>query len=244
MDIFCLPAAIPEPVISLISARLIYKKILERQKMVNNNLYALPIEAHGGVDYANMCLETGVSMLQQGYSINIFPEGAYIVENGYVYRGRTGASRMLFSCYKKGISVLLLPVAIKVNCSEASLDSYEINTQDKISINILKPMNFQEEYNKFNESKTQWQQNIYLHAVMDKSMQQIANSLNKTYSMEYIQLTPKNNVIFKNGQTITTTEAQETRYLNRYQKELNENVNELSRELKRRPKFENERNIV
>lgn len=231
MDIFCLPAAIPEPVISLISARLIYKKILKRQKMVNNNLYALPIEAHGGVDYANMCLETGMSMLQQGYSINIFSEGAYIVENGYVYRGRTGASRMLFSCYKKGISVLLLPVAIKVNCSEESLDSYEINTQDKISINILKP-------------KTQWQQNIYLHAVMDKSMQQIANSLNKTYSMEYIQLTPKNNVIFKNGQTITTTEAQETRYLNRYQKELNENVNELSRELKRRPKFENERNIV
>lgn len=66
---------------------------------------------------------------------------------------------------------------------------------------------------------------------MDKSLFQIANSLNKTYENQYIELYPKNNVIFKNGQTVLTSEAQSSYYVNLYKQELEEYAYTLRKEL-------------
>ena len=55
MDIFYLPMALPEEIISLISARLVYKNENNRKEIVNRYLNAMPIEAHGGIVYANIC---------------------------------------------------------------------------------------------------------------------------------------------------------------------------------------------
>lgn len=49
MDIFYLPMALPEEIISLISARLVYKNENNRKEIVNRYLNAMPIEAHGGI---------------------------------------------------------------------------------------------------------------------------------------------------------------------------------------------------
>lgn len=83
-----------DKIISLISSRLIYKRDIKRQEVVNKYLYSMPIEAHGGKEYAN--LESAASLLSNGYNLNIFPEGAYIDDKEHVYKGRTGASRILF----------------------------------------------------------------------------------------------------------------------------------------------------
>ncbi len=48
MDIFYLPMALPEEIVSLISARLVYKKENNRKGIVDKYLNAMPIEAHGG----------------------------------------------------------------------------------------------------------------------------------------------------------------------------------------------------
>lgn len=49
-DIFYLPISLSEEdkIISLISSRLIYKRDIKRQEVVNKYLYSMPIEAHGG----------------------------------------------------------------------------------------------------------------------------------------------------------------------------------------------------
>lgn len=78
MDIFYVPAAIDEDIVSLISARLVYKKDFDRLEMVNRYLNAFPIEAHGGKAYSEMCLRYARNLLMSGKSLSIFPEGAYI----------------------------------------------------------------------------------------------------------------------------------------------------------------------
>ena len=49
MDIFYLPAALPNATVNLISSRLIYKNENLRKELVKNLLYSMPIEAHGGM---------------------------------------------------------------------------------------------------------------------------------------------------------------------------------------------------
>ena len=107
MDIFYLPSVLPEETVSLVSARLMYKKDPERKKMVNRYLNAMPIEAHGGRLYSSLCLKYATELLCNNISLNIFPEGAYVPEN-IIYRGRTGASRILFYARKNGIKPNLI----------------------------------------------------------------------------------------------------------------------------------------
>lgn len=68
MDIFYLPMALPEEIVSLISARLVYKNENNRKEIVNKYLHAMPIEAHGGSIYANICLEQATKFLENGKS--------------------------------------------------------------------------------------------------------------------------------------------------------------------------------
>ena len=81
MDIFYVPMSLPEEIVSLISARLTYKEESNRKSIIERYLYAMPIEAHGGRAYANMGLNYATKMLENGISVNIFPEGAYIEDN-------------------------------------------------------------------------------------------------------------------------------------------------------------------
>ena len=111
MDIFYVPAAINDYIVSLISARLVYKNDKKRLEMVNNYLNAFPIEAHGGPVYSGLCLKYAEEILENNIRLNIFPEGAYIDDKENVYRGRTGAARILFNQLQKGKQVYFLPLA-------------------------------------------------------------------------------------------------------------------------------------
>ena len=222
MDIYCLPMSLPEEVISLISARLIYKKELPRQEMVEKYLQAMPIEAHGGKVYSDICLRAASELLQSGQSVSIFPEGAYVEEN-VVYKGRTGATRILYTARAKGIEANLVPVAIGVKKTKETLDSYS-NMPSKVVVSILKPIDYSKSYESFNQSYTGKERNIYLHQPIDEGMKQIAKTLNREYKDEYIILRPKGNVIFANGETIATSLAQSEDTYKRYRKELETRV--------------------
>lgn len=227
MDIFCLPMSLPEEVISLISARLIYKKEHPRQEMVEKNLKAMPIEAHGGKIYSDICLRAASELLQSGHSVSIFPEGAYVEENT-VYKGRTGATRILYTARIKGIEANLVPVAIDVKKNKETLDSYS-KFPNKVVVNILKPIDYSKFYKGFNQSYTGEERNFYLHQPIDEGMKQIAETLNREYKDEYIILRPKGNVIFANGETVITSLAQNPTTYKRYSKELETRVKILEK---------------
>ena len=64
-DIFYLPMSLPMETVSLISSRLIYKPDKKRQEMVEKYLYAMPIEAHGGSRYSEICLSRVQNILRR-----------------------------------------------------------------------------------------------------------------------------------------------------------------------------------
>ena len=227
MDIFCLPMALPEEVISLISARLIYKKEIPRQQMVETYLRAMPIEAHGGAFYSDACLDSASKLLQEGHSVSIFPEGAYVEEN-VVYKGRTGASRILYTARAKGIKANLIPVAIDVKKTKSTLDSYEPPVS-KVTVSILDSINYEDSYENYIHSHNRELKNIYLHQPIDEGMRKIADELGREYKDEYIILRPKGNVIFANGETIETENAHTNEAHLRYNNELEERVKEFKK---------------
>lgn len=203
MDIFCLPAVIPEDVISLISARLLYKKEFDRQKMVYHYLNPMPIEAHGGKAISDICLNNSSFLLKQGFHLNIFPEGAYVPDN-IVYRGRTGAIRILFDALSC-VDVDLIPIGIENKQKIDDLDNFYPN-QNEFKIYILPKINFDMEYQQFLTTSDYNIKNQCLHAVMDKSMISIANALHREYKNQYIELFPKGNIILPSGQLIQKSE--------------------------------------
>jgi len=71
-DIFYVPAALPNNSVSLISSRLVYKNIKERKKAIHDLLYPMPIEAHGGGGYAEICLKYAAKLLRNGCTLSIF----------------------------------------------------------------------------------------------------------------------------------------------------------------------------
>ena len=231
-DIFYLPLAIPKDCISLISPRLIFKKDIERQATVSKYLYAMPVEAHGGPLYANMCLESASTLLSQGFNLNIFPEGAYIDDQNHVYKGRTGASRILFASRKLNPSVTLIPVSIAISQSNSDLDNFVFSSTDIVQIEILPPINYEECYYNYLQSGTKEEKNALLHQVIKEGMQQIALSLNREYVDEYIKLNPKGNVMFADGQKIPLDQSCQSSYLTKYQQDLTNRTQKLQRILK------------
>lgn len=218
MDIFYLPMAIPEEVVSLISARLLYKKVGDRQEIINKYLNALPIEAHGGKHYAFMGLNSGANMIYYGNSICIFPEGAYVDEDK-IYRGRTGAARILFTSLSRGIKVNFIPVSINIKNTINDLDDYH-NVSDNVEVTILDKVDYTKLYERYLLSKSYDEKNAVLHELTDTAMMAIAESLNKEYINEYITLKPKGNVIYSDGTTLDVEEAQKVKHLIRYSTDL------------------------
>ncbi len=204
-DIFYLPMVLPMESVSLISARLLYKRDEKRQAMVNKYLYAMPIEAHGGPHYSQMCLDHAQNLLQNNISLSIFPEGAYVEEN-VIYRGRTGASRIVYFSRNNGTHVNLVPVAIDINID--NLDDYDLIPEDMVQITILEPIDYEQAYYNYQYSLTNEDKNVNLHKPIDEAMAKIAKILGREYVNDYIKLRPKNNVIFPNGETILTEQAQ------------------------------------
>ena len=233
-DIFYLPMGLTneDKIISLISSRLIYKKDVERQKIVDKFLYSMPIEAHGGTIYAKLCLDSATELLVAGNHLNIFPEGAYINDSNHVYKGRTGAVRILFSAKAKGIHPNFLPIAIEIHSPDNNLDSYNLHPNDKVTINILNPINYHDIYYNYQNSSTFEEKNTQLHKITEIGMQSIANSLNREYIDSYIELSPKGNVMFANGEKIATNLAKTNSYILRYKSEIETRSKSLKRTLK------------
>lgn len=234
MDIFYLPMAVDVPIADMISSRLMYKKVLDRQKMVNDYLYAMPVEAHGGKVYSNMCLKSGATLLASGINVGIFPEGAYLSEDDVVYRGRTGATRMLYAVKNMGIDPKLVPVAIQSK-GQFHIDSYEIDDRN-VDVKILEPVDYHNSYENFLLSNNFQDKNYYLHEPIDVCMRNIAESLNRSYDNNYIELFPKGNVIFSDGSTVLTSDAQDEKYVSLYKKDLDERVKVLQKEISNIPK--------
>lgn len=230
MDIFYLPSVINEDLVSMVSARLAYKKG-DRLEVINKYLNAFPCEAHGGRIYSNLGLENASKILQEGISINIFPEGAYIPDNTIVNRGRTGASRILFNARDNGVKANLVPIAINIKSEIKDLDNYNPNS-DEVEIVISEPVNYEKEYELYKSTTNPEFHNELYHNVVDYAMIYAATSIDKKYIHEYIELTPKGNVMFANGETVNTDEAQNRSYINQYEAELRERKNMLIKSLK------------
>ena len=220
MDIFYVPTAIDEEMVSLVSARLIYKQDKDRLEMVNKYLNAFPIEAHGGKNYSDMCLNYASNILLEGVSVGIFPEGAYLPGKDIVYRGRTGGVRILFNSLEHYKYAYLLPISIDVE-SKNDLDSYTPDVEDQVKIQILEPIDPLIYYRDYKTSYEK-DKNKVLHELTNIAMNNIANSLDRRYLDEYIELYPKGNVIFKDGSKIDKEEAQIKEYKDKYNNDLKE----------------------
>ena len=219
MDIFYLPLAFDEDIISLVSARLVYKQDQERLKQVNKYLNAFPIEAHGGKTYSDMCLKNASYFLNNNLSLSIWPEGAYIDDTDHVYRGRTGGARILFNALNNYCYAYFLPVSIDIE-SEDDLDNYIPNLNDKVTITINEPILPDEYFYKYKNSCSKIERNGVLHEITKDGMKIIADSLNREYVDKYIELYPKGNVIFQDGKTVNKEEAQEKDYIEKYENGL------------------------
>lgn len=231
-DIFYLPMALDENIASLISARLVYKNEVERKKLVNDCLYALPIEAHGGKVYSDMCLATGVKMVESGVGISIFPEGAYIEED-VIHRGRTGAARILFDSVANKASVNLIPVAIGVDKQGKDLDSYSFE-DDIVKVSFLPPIDYMEAFERFMTTSDMEIKGECLHSVIDESFINIAQALGKKYDDSYIELFPKNNVIYSDGGVLPTELAQNPLYVALYKNTLHNSSSKIIKQLVKR----------
>lgn len=226
MDIFYLPASLPIATVSLISSRLIYKPIEERKAIVNKLLHSMPIEAHGGPKYSSMCLNKSLELLKKNISINIFPEGAYIEPSDKIFKGRTGAARILYNSKSSGLNLKIIPVAIQIISENLNLDSYN-TINDTVNVYILPEIDYSTYYKSYITSTNKEKMNIALHSVIDDSMKAIAKTLNKTYCDEYIELWSKKNVMFKDDSTVNVDDAQAKHYLSLYEKELDKRLNSI-----------------
>lgn len=219
LDIFYLPLAFDKDIISLVSARLVYKKDTDRLYQLKKYLNAFPIEAHGGPIYSKIGLTQSAKFLEEGLDVSIFPEGAYIDDTEHVYKGRTGAARILFDSIENIGYAYLLPVSIDVK-SNSDLDNYIPSPEDKVSICINEPINPDLYYRDFSKTDDLKEKNEILHQITDTGMKTIASSLGREYVDEYIKLRPKGNVILSNGDTIPTEQAQTECIIKRYDKDL------------------------
>lgn len=222
MDIFYLPMAIPIEHVSVVSSRVIFKNIKERQAAVNKYLNAMPIET-GNKKYASLCLKAISDLfVQEDVNLNFFPEGAYFSGKKAIYRGRTGASRVLFHARDLGIDVSVVPVAIDVIKSLDYIDDFHA-LNNVVKVKLLEPIDYEEDYYKYRHSQDKKVRNEAFHAVMDKSLQTIANVLDKPYINEYIPLNKKN-VILPDGSYVDIPKSNEEPYLKAYNEHLDARV--------------------
>lgn len=70
--------------------------------------------------------------------------------------------------------------------------------------------------------------------VTDQALKNIAEELDKQYVDSYIELFPKGNVIFSDGNVVLTEDAQDSYYVNLYEQELKNRYTDIARQFVKR----------
>ena len=200
-------------------------------RLINTLLNPIPIEAHGIPFYKELCVFNASDILSKGISINIFPEGVYISDKDKIYRGRTGAVRMLFNAFTNNPSINLVPISIKYNNKIENVDSYNFD-YNNIDIFVLKPIDFYKFYEMYMSTDSYDIKNFCLHSVTDRAMLSIAESLNQEYSKDYFEL-DKKNMILPSGNTISDNECANPYIKCLYKNIIDENTKCLCKRLGR-----------
>lgn len=203
-DIFAVPSALPEACQIVLSARMMWKRNTPenylRRMTIENSLYGIPLEVHGGRERLHVGLEMAKRALKNGWSVVIFPEGAYI-EDRQVNKGRTGASRILFEARREGVNANLIPVSIDNRSNTNDLDDF-IPRNDPMGINIGAPINYDEYYYDYINANSPEEKKAALHTPVDIAMRSIAKVINQPYKDKYIELRPRNTIVLENGEEV------------------------------------------
>lgn len=225
LDIFYLPMCLPEDIVSAVSARLMYKKDINRQQTFEKYLNTMPIEAHGTSFYREACLNAASTILSKEISMSIFPEGVYILGKDKIYRGRTGGTRILFKALLSNPNIALVPVAINYPKGLSDVDNYSDFSND-VAISILEPVVYQKYFETFMNADDYDTRNHCLHQVTDLAMASIAKELGQDYTSEYFGLDPKQ-MILPDGRLISDSESINPNVQAEYQKILGERAKTL-----------------
>lgn len=202
-DVFAIPAALPEACKVVLSARLAYKnstpETAKRRTMIEDALSAIPLEVHGGKERLQIGLEMAKQALNDGWSTLIFPEGAYTGE-AQVTKGRTGASRILFSAREAG-KIRLLPVGITYDPWPTDLDAY-LPQPEEISVVIGEPIDYEAALADYRNASDREAARRALRAPIDMAMRAIADSTGLPYINEAIKLRPRTTIILESGEEV------------------------------------------
>lgn len=203
-DIFAVPSALPEASQIVLSARMMWKCNTPENKLrrmtIENSLYGIPLEVHGGQERLNIGIEMAKRALIDGWSVIIFPEGAY-TKDYQVNKGRTGATQILFEARQKGVNANLIPVGIDNRSDIDNLDDF-IPHNDSMIINIGAPINYDGHYYDYINANSIEKRRIALHAPVDIAMRSIAKTIGRPYVDEYIELRKRDTIILENGDEI------------------------------------------
>lgn len=205
-DIFTLSAMLPEATKIVLSSRLMWRQSDAfqrfRHRLIQDTLYGIPLETH-----SKERLAAGLDMAQQalgdGWSVIIFPEGAYTGES-VVHRGRTGAARILFNARDQGIDAQLLPVGIKQHGEliEKSTPDTFLPFIDMSTISVGTPLDYEEDYSNYKNAIDDEQRGIILRKLIDSCMKSIATLADQPCVDDYIPITPRNTMILESGQEV------------------------------------------
>lgn len=217
MDIFYVPSALPVEVVEILSSRVVFKPVIERKDTIRKFLNVIPLEMQGGSNYSDVGLKYATELLSGGLNLSIFPEGVYDPDKDKVYRGRTGAARILLSAREQtNRKINLVPVSIDINNKISDVNSYK-SLDNNVTVNILQPIDYENEFNEYVSGKCSREDvNNILHRITDKAMSSIAMDLGQEYTNEYRNLEPKNAVVFDDGTSINKEEANDSLYLKLY----------------------------
>lgn len=217
MDIFYVPSALPVEVVEILSSRAVFKPVIERKETIKKFLNVIPLEMQGGSDYSNVGIKYATELLSGGLNLVIFPEGVYDPGKDVVYRGRTGAARILLNAREKtNRKINLVPVSINIKNEVLDVNSYK-TLDNVVSVNILPSINYEDEFNRFTSANcSRDEANDILHSITDKAMSVIAKDLGQEYKEDYRTLEPKNAVVFDDGSSLPKEEAKDSIYLELY----------------------------
>lgn len=85
---------------------------------------------------------------------------------------------------------------------------------------MLDPIDYTDTYYDYKNSSSFEEKNANLHKIIDIGIE----SLNREYVDPYIELYPKGNVIFENGEKIDTTTANQDIYVSSYKQSIEERI--------------------
>lgn len=231
MDIFYVPMVINDDIVSIISARLMYKNNNEeRKKFVYDYLNPIPVEAHGGRYYSDVCINNASLVLESKMSCHIFPEGVYYPEKNVVCKGRVGGAQILFNSLSVNKNIMLVPISLKYKEKITDLDA--LKQDNNLEINILEPIDFSLDYERYMNCDNYDDKKIFLHNVTDNAMRSIAKSLNQTYESEYFPL-DKKDMIFMDGTLINSYTSSSNYVKSIYKKNLESYTKKLCLDLKK-----------